>query len=103
MVCVGSSESATFRSAAAHREHPKEPVPPPGANTVAPVSYVCLNCICEFGCGITRPYWSDAGKPFVPGDQLDNPNLYENCLDNLECLTETVQRYMARFQQVITN
>jgi len=84
-------------------------------NANAPVTEVCLGCICEAVsncdptlrcegdvCGlfrITWPYWSDGGKPTVNGELPTSQTAYANCANDPYCAAQAVQGYMSKYGQ----
>ncbi|CAH0400784.1 unnamed protein product [Chilo suppressalis] len=81
----------------------------------APVTEVCLGCICQAvsgckqgtqcegdHCGlfhITWPYWADAGKPTINGLSPEDPQAYPSCTNDPYCAALAVQGYMAKYGQ----
>ncbi|XP_063243385.1 invertebrate-type lysozyme 3-like [Bacillus rossius redtenbacheri] len=79
------------------------------------VDNLCLGCICEAAsdcdrqagclgdvCGlfkITRPYWVDAGRPLVQGDDPEQAEAYPRCSSDPTCSARAVQNYMAKYKQ----
>ncbi|KAK8749176.1 hypothetical protein OTU49_015717 [Cherax quadricarinatus] len=83
------------------------------------VSSECLACICEastncnasttcftpeqsggFYCGafhISREYWLDADRPVIKGDKPGSKDSFNNCMLDLVCSAQTVERYMKKF------
>ncbi|XP_011865732.1 PREDICTED: lysozyme 2-like isoform X2 [Vollenhovia emeryi] len=76
------------------------------------VSQVCLGCMCEvqtacnttIGCSgsicgpfsITWAYWSDAGKPTLNNEPVNN-DAFSRCVNDPYCAAGTVQGYMTKF------
>ncbi|XP_012523223.2 invertebrate-type lysozyme 3 [Monomorium pharaonis] len=76
------------------------------------ISQLCIGCLCEvssgcntsIGCsgsvcgpfGITWDYWSDAGKPTLNNETINNDS-YSKCVNDPYCAASTVQNYMTKF------
>ncbi|GLG98133.1 Protein of unknown function [Gryllus bimaculatus] len=43
---------------------------------------------------ISLPYWIDAGKPVLPGDDKDLPGAFQRCVEEPFCAVQTVRGYM---------
>lgn len=83
---------------------------------IAPVTDICLGCICEASSGcdrslqcngdvcgmfrITWAYWADAGKPTQQNEAPDAKAAYSNCVTEPYCAARTVQGYMTKYGQV---
>ncbi|XP_053955328.1 uncharacterized protein LOC128861310 [Anastrepha ludens] len=80
------------------------------------ITEACMQCICEtttecrpatcgnnVDCGvfrISRPYWLDAGKPALEGDEHNNSNTtktYYHCVNNIYCATRAVAAYISKY------
>ncbi|XP_047108761.1 lysozyme-like [Schistocerca piceifrons] len=88
---------------------------PATGNPQAPVSDLCLGCICEavsgcnrtLGCNgdvcglfrITWAYWADAGKPVIAQDDPNSDGAYVRCVTEPFCAARVVQGYMSKFGQ----
>ncbi|XP_069189563.1 invertebrate-type lysozyme-like isoform X1 [Procambarus clarkii] len=46
---------------------------------------------------ISFPYWTDAGKPVLKGDDPNVKGAFENCVLDLYCAAKTVRQYMKKF------
>ncbi|CAG9763677.1 unnamed protein product [Ceutorhynchus assimilis] len=73
----------------------------------------CLRCICHAAtecdlartciqgyCGpfkISHIYWIDAGKVILPGDDIERPTAYEDCMLSFNCSMQIVTNYMSKF------
>ncbi|GLV43192.1 uncharacterized protein CBL_14129 [Carabus blaptoides fortunei] len=84
-----------------------------GQEPAVGISTQCLGCLCEAAtncnrtltcrgniCGlfsITWNYWADAGKPTQPGETVDSPSAFTNCVNEPFCAARAVQGYMAKF------
>ncbi|XP_036337765.1 uncharacterized protein LOC118747747 [Rhagoletis pomonella] len=81
------------------------------------ITEACMQCICATAtqcrpvtcgnniedCGVFRisqPYWLDAGKPALEGDESYASNTtttYAHCVNNIYCATRTVAAYISRY------
>lgn len=84
---------------------------------LADISESCLGCICTTSsdckvnqgcisggelCGaflISRPFWVDAGRCTLNGENPSNPGAFENCANNLACAADIIRSYVGRFQK----
>lgn len=86
-------------------------------NPVGPVTYRCLQCICDTvseciddevcidgdACGryrITPYFWNDAGRPTVNNEDPESQDAFVNCATNKDCATRSVQQYMDKYKRV---
>ncbi|XP_059475803.1 lysozyme-like [Neocloeon triangulifer] len=87
----------------------------PNTGFEAEMSIECLGCVCEATtrcnlnynctqglCGpmlISEPYWFDAGRPVIDGDNTNWSGAFHRCVTDPVCAGATVRKYMAKYRQ----
>ncbi|KAK9717657.1 Destabilase [Popillia japonica] len=74
----------------------------------------CIECLCHArtGCynritcanySINRSYWETAGSPSLPGDDPDDERSYTKCMQNENCILNTIVGYTSSFNNLDCN
>lgn len=73
----------------------------------------CIECLCHArtGCynritcanySINRSYWETAGSPSLPGDDPDDERSYTKCMQNENCILNTIVGYTSSFNNLVS-
>ncbi|KAI4456129.1 destabilase-related [Holotrichia oblita] len=74
----------------------------------------CIECLCHArtGCyrrvrcanySISYNYWLTAGLPTLPGDDPNNEQSYKNCMQDENCILNTIVGYTSSFNNLDCN
>ncbi|KRT83399.1 hypothetical protein AMK59_4530 [Oryctes borbonicus] len=74
----------------------------------------CITCLCHArtGCyrrencarySISRSYWETAGFPTLPGDSPDSDASYNRCINNENCILNSIVGYTSTFNNLDCN